>query len=147
MFTTVNKLNEGDRFKILIENEKDCYVYIFGIDGSESYVLFPYEKTSAYFGVTGTRTFPKKKSFTIEGRNDFDYMTIVASKVELNAKEISDKISNSAGDYYSDRVNDALKKIAVQSNQQKWSYSAGALMYDGDRKNKSAVYAVFQIQK
>jgi C1A family cysteine protease len=147
VFSTKTKMNEGDRFKILVENEKDCYIYIFGIDGSESYVLFPYEKTSAYFGVTGTRTFPKKKSFTIEGSNSYDYMTIVASKTELNPQAISDKISNSNGKMYSDRVNDALRRESLPFSKQNWSYADGAIMFEGDKQGKNAIYAVFQIQK
>ncbi len=147
VFNNVSRLQEGDRFKILVENDKDCYIYIFGIEESESYVLFPYEKTSAYFGVTGTRTFPKKKSFTIEGTNNYDYMTIVASKTELNPEAISQRISNSDGMYYSDRVDEALRKEAVPVAKQNWSYSQGAVMYEGDRKGKNAIYTVFQIKK
>jgi C1A family cysteine protease len=145
-FLNKTKLKEGDKFKIVVENSKDCYIYILSYENSDgSFTVFPYEKVSAYFGVTGTRTFPKKKSFTMEGSNDVDYMTIIASKEELDIDAINSRITQSSKPYYSERVDEALKKDAVPS--QNWVESEGTVSFEGDRKNKKLVYVVFNLNK
>jgi C1A family cysteine protease len=146
VFHNKDELKEGDKFKIVVENSKDCYIYILSYESGEgSFTVFPYKNVSAYFGVTGTRTFPKTKSFTMEGSNDYDYMTIIASKEELNIEAINKRIDKSRATYYSQRVAEALQKDAVAN--QDWVSVNGTISYEGDRKNKNVIYAVFNLKK
>lgn len=146
VFQNKDDLKEGDKFKIVVENSKDCYIYILSYENGEgSFTVFPYKNVSAYFGVTGTRTFPKTKSFTMEGNNEYDYMTIIASKEELNIEAVNKRISNSSAKYYSQRVDEALKKEAVPN--QDWVVSDGTIHFEGDRQNKNVIYAVFNLRK
>jgi hypothetical protein len=150
-FNFFNKtpLRKGDRFKIVFENSKDCYVYIFGLDvASEgSFTIFPYAKTSPYFGISGVRTFPKNKSFTIDADGDYDYMSVLISKKPLDAKAINAKINRNmtGGKYYFEWVQNAIKSELVDGVT--WGNVDNVLRFDGDRSGKNALLLCFQISK
>ena len=130
----------------MVENSKDCYVYIFGLDTDQSsYVLFPYKKTSPYFGVTGTRTFPKNKSFTVDDQGTADYMAIVASKEPIDENELNEAISNSDAGSFEARIKDALGAEMISNAA--WKIADDAIMFDGNRAGGNALVAVFRIDK
>ncbi len=145
-FATRQPLEAGESFKIVVENSKDCYVYIFGLETDEStYVLFPYKKTSPYFGVTGTRTFPKNKSFTVDDLGTQDYMAIVATKEPIDENELNEAISNSDAGSFEARIKDALGQQMITDAA--WKVADDAIMFDGNRAGGNALVAVFRIDK
>lgn len=112
VFRTASPIRKGDRFKIEVTNNVECYTYLFGqeADGS-TYVLFPYTpKHSPYCGITGTRIFPKDQSLTADEAGSTDVMAIV--------------VANQPMDY--PKINEALKANAAQGLDAKLAAVLGA---------------------
>ena len=116
VFQTVQPISKGDKFKVLVANSIECFMYIFGqeTDGS-SYVLFPYpengqrrSKYSAYCGITGTRLFPRDLSLTADNIGNKDLISVVVSKEEIDFFRFNDRINNSRQRTYVDKVREAL---------------------------------------
>ncbi len=122
-FETVTSIKVGTRFKMEVNNETECYIYIFGQDeNGKSFVLFPYlkpgetvSKHSPYCGITGYRLFPKSQSLEADNIGNKDYIAIVASRTELPYNEINQAISASARPTYADKVNEALRSRLAAS--------------------------------
>lgn len=145
-FENTTALKKGDSFKVGVNNGNVAYIYIFGAEASgESYQLFPYAKTSAYFNITGTRLFPKEKSFTVDEVGNKDYMAIVVSKEELSPEQINASINASKKSTYAERVTEALgNRIAANPN---WRVTDKGVEFDGKTGGKSAMLMVFGIHK
>lgn len=146
VFKTVNPIRKGDKFKILLANSIECYTYVFGqeTDGS-SYVLFPYtEKHSPYCGITGTRLFPKDESLKADDLGNSDFMAIVISKTQLDAKQFNQRINASRQSNYADKLKEALADQRVGSV----AFQVGeTIAFKADTKGKNAVGMVLQIDK
>jgi hypothetical protein len=118
-FQTTKPIKKGDKFKVLIANSIDCYIYVFGqeTDGS-SYVLFPYtEKHSSYCGITGTRLFPKDYSMVADDIGNKDYVAIVVSKEELDFNALNQKLSRSRSSSYAGKLQEALGNRQIRQLQ------------------------------
>ncbi|MBZ0205607.1 MAG: hypothetical protein K8H89_04735 [Flavobacteriales bacterium] len=92
VFRTTTPIRKGDRFKIEVTNNAECYTYLFGLetDGS-TYVLFPYTpKHSPYCGITGTRVFPKDQSLTADEIGNTDVMAILVANQPLDYPKINE---------------------------------------------------------
>lgn len=122
-FQTVSPIAVGTRFKMEINNETECYIYIFGqeVDG-RSFVLFPYlkpgetvSKHSPYCGITGYRLFPKAQSLEADSVGTRDYIAIVVSKDELDYNQLNEAISNSNQPAFAGKVNEALRRFQIRS--------------------------------
>ena len=110
VFKTTQPISKGDKFKVLVANSVECYIYVFGreTDGS-SYVLFPYtSKHSPYCAITGTRLFPKDYSMTADDIGNQDYIAIVVSKEELDYEQLNSRINSSRQRTYTGKVKEAL---------------------------------------
>lgn len=144
-FKTVTPVKKKERFKILIENSIECYVYVFGqeTDGS-SYVLFPYsEKHSAYCGITGTRLFPKEESLVPDEIGNKDFIAIVVSKKELDYKSINSAITSSRQQGYAGKLKDALKSRITNIK-----FKTGkTVSFDATTEGKDAVGMVIELDK
>ncbi len=146
LFENIEPLNKGESFKIAVNNSLDCYIYIFGMEATgESYLLFPYEKTSPYFGITGTRLFPKTKSFTVDDVGNKDYMAIIASKKPLDADKILERINSSSKKGFAARVNEAVGTQAMKSPA--WDVDNKGISFEGDTQGKNALTMIFAISK
>jgi hypothetical protein len=146
VFENVAPLRKGESFKVAVNNSVDCYIYIFGMEATgESYQLFPYPKTSPYFGMTGTRLFPKDKSLTLDNVGNKDYMAIIASKTSLNPEQINNKINNNRNGSYSKRVNAAIGTQALRNVD--WQVDSKGIQFEGDTQGKNALVMVFGINK
>lgn len=146
-YRTVKPLRKKDRFKILIANSIECYVYVLGqeTDGS-SYVLFPYtEKHSPYCGITGTRLFPKEESYVADEIGNKDYMAIVVSKQELDYQKLNNAINNSRQTSYVLKLREALgsQRITNLKFQAGQTVAFEAATADG----KNVVGMVLEIDK
>lgn len=145
-FRTASPIRKGDKFKVLIANSVECYIYVFGqeTDGS-SYVLFPYTpKHSAYCGVTGTRLFPKDYSMVADEVGSQDYIAIVVSKEELNFEDFNQKINRSNGATYAAKLRDALGN--KRARQVEFKQSAN-VAFEANTEQASAVGMVIEIPK
>ncbi|HMU45809.1 MAG TPA: C1 family peptidase [Chitinophagaceae bacterium] len=154
MFRTTSPITKGSRFKMSIENETECYIYIFGkeTDGS-SYVLFPYlkpgetvSKHSPYCGITGYRLFPKAQSFEADSIGNSDQIAIVVSKDELDYNQLNEAINRSGQTEYLDKVNDALQRIMIRSARFN-NTSDGTIYFKVDANDNKAVACVVTIDK
>lgn len=145
-FANTTPFEKGASFKIAVNNSMDCYLYIFGeeTDGS-SYILFPYEKFSPYFGVTGTRLFPRDKSLTADNKGTVDYMAIVATKEPIDFKQLNNRINNSSKQSYAARVREAVGKEAIANPD--WLVDTDGIQYSGESDGKNALIMVFEITK
>ncbi len=118
VFRTTSPIRKGDRFKIEVTNNAECYTYLFGLetDGS-TYVLFPYTpKHSPYCGITGTRVFPHDQSLTADEVGNMDVMAIL--------------VANQPLDY--PKINEAMKANAVQGLDAKLAAVLGDELTEAD---------------
>lgn len=146
VFQTTKPISKGDKFKVLIANTIECYIYIFGreTDGS-SYVLFPYtDKHSPYCGITGTRLFPKDYSMVADQVGNKDYVAIVITKEEIDFKQFNSRINSSRQGTYAAKVKDALGSQRITDV----NFQAGnTVVLKADRKEKNAVGMVIELDK
>jgi C1A family cysteine protease len=153
-FQTVSPIKVGTRFKVSIKNATECYIYIFGqeTDGS-SYVLFPYlnkgetvSKYSPYCGITGYRLFPKDKSLEADSIGSRDYIAVVVSREQLDYTALNEKINQASGSNYANKVNNALRDIAIAST--KYNNTAdGSMYFKVDANNNKAVASIVAFDK
>lgn len=145
-FKTVRPISKGDKFKVLVANSIECYIYVFGqeTDGS-SYVLFPYtEKHSAYCGITGTRLFPRDYSMVADQKGSTDYMAVVVSKKELDFKKLNSAINNSRQSSYASKLKEALGGEQINNV----SFKAGeTVSFSADAGGKNVVGMVLALDK
>ncbi len=145
-FRTVRPIKKGDKFKVLVANSIECYVYVFGqeTDGS-SYVLFPYtEKHSPYCGITGTRLFPKDYSMKADDIGNTDYMAVVVSKSELDYNQLNQMLNNSRQSTYAGKIREALGGQRITDA----SFKAGnTVAFDAELNGKNAVGMVIALDK
>ncbi len=146
IFRTKTPLNKGDKFKVLVANSIACNVYVFGMeaDGS-SYVLFPYtSKHSSFFGITGTRLFPKDYSMTLDEIGNKDYIAIVVTKTDIDFVGLNNKINRSQLPTYAQRLREALDDQLVTDVTFK---SDKTQQFVADIQDKNAVAMVVEIDK
>jgi hypothetical protein len=73
-------------------------------DGT-SYTLFPYTaKHSPYFGITGSRLFPRDHSFFADDVGTTDYFAIVLSAEPLDYDAFAQKLSAAQGINYANKL-------------------------------------------
>ncbi len=95
-FGTQTPLKVGDKFKMELTNNIECYIYVLGKELDNSCLtLFPYTpKHSSYCGVTGVRLFPRDYSFEVDSQGgNRDYMCVLISKIPLDYKKITSDVS------------------------------------------------------
>lgn len=145
VFETTQAVKKGTRFKIEFKNSIECYTYILGeeTDGS-SYVLFPYtEKHSPYFGITGTRLFPRQQSLMADEAGTRDRMLVLVSKKPLNPLDIRDKMNASAGNFLQ-KVNAAVGEQLIEGVE----FRPGDLIhFDARTAEKSIVGMILEVRK
>jgi hypothetical protein len=153
-FETVAPIHAGTRFKMEINNQTECYIYIFGqeTDGS-SYVLFPYlkpgekvSKHSPYCGITGYRLFPKAQSMEADTIGKRDYIAIVVSKDALDYNQLNSAISQGSGATYADKVNNAVRSLAISSARFD-NTDKGTMHFKVDANTNKAVACIVAIDK
>ncbi|MCS7076228.1 MAG: peptidase C1 [Bacteroidia bacterium] len=150
-FATPQRMPKNTRFKIELTNNSVCYAYVIGqeTDGS-SYILFPYtKKHSPYFGITGTRLFPKEESMRLDEIGNKDYMAIILSKDELNIQEINERISKSTAPTYEQRIREVLQQDLIPIKDIQFEVSADGVgaKFSANSKDKNALFMVIEINK
>ncbi len=146
VFQSASAIRKGDKFKVLIANSVECYVYVFGeeTDGS-SYVLFPYtDKHSPYCGITGTRLFPKDYSMTADQVGTKDRIAIVVSKQAMDFRKFNSAINASRQRTYADKLKEAMgnqrmTNIGFQAGQ--------TIAFEAQTQGKSLAGMVLELDK
>lgn len=146
LFETASPIAIGDKFKIEVSNNAECYTYIFGMEtDASSYVLFPYtEKHSPYCGITGTRLFPSDYSMQADNIGTEDYMAVVISSTPLDYNQVNTAINKAPGSSYQAKVNAALASQMMTGV----SYTAGnTIGFSGKLAPNTCVAVVMKIAK
>ena len=115
VFRTVRPVQTGQKFKVAVTNNVECYTYVFGQETDKSsYVLFPYtEQHSPYCGIVGTRVFPEDYSMVPDDVGQQDFIAVVVSKEPLNYNQINQTISASRRHTFAEKVDAALGQVQV----------------------------------
>lgn len=146
VFQTVKPIRKGDKFKVLVANSIECYIYVFGqeTDGS-SYVLFPYtDKHSPYCGITGTRLFPKDYSMKADELGATDYMAIVVSKTAIDFKKFNSALNTSTQRTYAGKLRETLANQRITDVK----FQAGkTIAFQANTRDKNAVGVVIALEK
>lgn len=135
VFRTARPVPKGQRFKIAITNNVECYIYVLGkeTDGS-SYVLFPYTaKHSPYCGITGTRVFPREESLVADQVGSRDQIAIIISKKPLDYAAINARISSQPRLGYLERLISVLQDQFVPACDFKVGNTISFSCETGDR--------------
>ncbi|HTF80331.1 MAG TPA: DUF4384 domain-containing protein, partial [Cytophagales bacterium] len=145
-YSTTTKVAPGTKFRIKVQNNVECYTYVFAqeTDGS-TYNIFPYtKKHSPYCGITGVRTFPKDKFFEPDNVGNKDYFAILVSSKPLDFLEINQKLSSARGSTYADKFKEVfgsqLSKDLLFNSENKVSFSTTF-------KDQSLAFVVIEVNK
>lgn len=102
-YTMSRPYPSGTRFKMVINNTKQSYVYILGSDKQNRVSpIFPYNSgdvvTSAVVPANSTVVMPSlHASFTLDEVTGEDYFMVFISQNELNMEELAAKVKNATG--------------------------------------------------
>lgn len=133
------------RFKVEVQNNQPCNVYILGQETDQStYVLFPYtEKHSPYCGIVGSRVFPKDHSMFPDDTGNLDYFVVIASNQPLNYTELNNQISRASGNSLEEKV-----KNVIGGELNNYQSNTGNNMINLDFKfEKNMAAAVIEVAK
>jgi hypothetical protein len=154
-FQTISPIAKKTSFKIELENNTPCYVYVIGMetDGS-SYVLFPYPtkenpaKTmfNPYCGITGYRLFPRGKKLEADEIGNQDFFAIITSKEALDVFALNNAINQNKAMGFGNAVNAAIKRQSINGVQFN-AASNGTIGFTTSVGDKSAVACVIAIDK
>ena len=146
VFRSRSALRKGSKFKIMINNQVECYTYILGAETTgETYVLYPYTaKHSPYFGITGRRLFPRDYSLTLDQVGNRDYMAVIFSKEPLNYEDIQGGMNRSRQPSFMLRmveqlVNDFVPECSFQDGN--------AISFDCRTGGKNALGVIIELDK
>lgn len=147
LFRTIRPVVKGDRFKIEVSNNAECYIYLFGQEADKSsYVLFPYTpKHSPYCGITGTRVFPRDHSLTVDAVGGTDMMAIVVANQPLDYPKLNQAMNASNARDLEAQLTAALG--AELTDAAAPSYSQGETFGAKVRADRTALAIVLQIDK
>ena len=142
LFRTTGKVSPGTRFKIKIQNNIECYGYIFGQEtDNSSYVLYPSTaKHSAYCGVTGSRVFPHSQSLTPDDKGTRDAFAVLISRKPIDYKKTNDAISAMRNDDYYAAFKSALGNQLI--NNINFRTSTGVSFTAPSADNKMALFVI-----
>lgn len=146
VFESASPLKIGQKFKVKITNNVECYIYIFGKEtDNTSYVLFPYTpKHSAYCGITGTRIFPRDYSMEVDKIGNKDVIAILVSKQKLDFKAFNDKLTQDKNTDFSNRL---FKQVENEKITNVTFQKTNSISFTSDVEDKSILPLIIEINK
>lgn len=141
-----NPLRIGQKFKMKISNNAECFVYIFGKESDNgSYVLFPYTpKHSAYCGITGTRIFPRDYSMEPDKIGNKDYFAVLVTKEKLDYKAFNEKLNADKQTDFAQRI----MNLCAQNEIKDIRFGNGSnISFSAETKDKNIVPFIIEVQK
>ncbi|MCC6372991.1 MAG: DUF4384 domain-containing protein [Bacteroidia bacterium] len=145
-FTSASNLQIGQKFKVKITNNVECYIYIFGKESDNgSYVLFPYTtKHSAYCGLTGTRVFPRDYSMEVDKVGNKDVIAVLISKQRLDFKALNEKLTADKNTDFATRLFSLVEEERINDVSFK---SSNGISFSSETNGKSIVPLIIEITK
>jgi len=143
---TETPIRKGDKFKMSITNNIECYIYLFGeeTDGS-AYTLFPYTpKHSPYCGITGTRVFPKDYSMQADEKGTSDRFAIVITKVPIDYVKFNEAINASKSNSFIEKIN---MTIGTSKSEIKMDKSGAEIAFKGKLRGNEFFVAFVEMEK
>jgi hypothetical protein len=136
----------GQKFKMKVTNNIECYVYIFGKESDNgSYVLFPYTpKHSAYCGITGTRLFPRDYNMEPDKIGTKDHFAVLVSKKRLDYKALNEKLNADKTTDFAQRI----MNLCAEDKIEDVNFTAGnSISFNAETKDKSIVPVIIEVDK
>lgn len=136
--------NGGDRFRLMVTNNLECYVYIVGEESDGScYLLFPYTpKHSPFCGITGTRLFPKDHNLYPDETGRLDRFAVVVSDKPIDFDKMVIALNASRG-----TLRRRLNELEGHRNAQ-WKTASGiATTLPWEKGSGVLLSAVIEVQK
>ena len=146
IFSTSNTIKKGTKFKVEIENEAACYIYIFGKETDNSaYTLFPYtSKHSPYCGIIGSRIFPRDYSMMADEISNQDEIAVLIAKKPIDYIALTKSLNESKQLNFATRFFDLIQSITVKKiNYQSNDY----IGFETKLNGKNTVGFILQIDK
>ncbi len=146
LYSTVQLVKMGTKFKVEFKNNIECYIYIFGKEtDNSSYVLFPYTpKHSAYCGVTGTRVFPRDQSMSPDEKGTKDYICVLISKNQLDYKAMNEKFNADQSKDFQSRINELISDDLITDVEFKVDEK---VKFEANASSKNIVPIIIEINK
>jgi hypothetical protein len=159
VFSSVNKVADGTKFKIEFKNNDACYTYLLGFENDgRANVLFPTpdssnksrSRFSPYCGVSGYRVFPKGANLVPMEGGVKDVFAIIVSKRPIDAFALRDAVNrNRTGDFTS-RINAAATALGGISTAATYSNStaaSGAMQMASPAGDLGIISSIIEINK
>lgn len=146
VFAVASPMKIGQKFKMKLTNNIECYVYIFGKESDNgSYVLFPYTaKHSAYCGITGTRLFPRDYNMEPDKIGNKDYFAVLISKKRLDYKALNEQLNSDKNTDFAQRI---LNLVAADKVEDVNFNLSNSVSFNADTKDKSIVPVIIEVDK
>lgn len=146
IYSTLQPLKMGTKFKVEFKNNIECYIYIFGKEtDNSSYVLFPYTpKHSAYCGVTGIRVFPRDQSMSPDEKGTKDYICVLISKNQLDYKSMNEKFNTDKSKDFQSRINELISNDLITDVEFKVDEK---VKFEANASSKNIVPIIIEINK
>ncbi|WP_342084925.1 C1 family peptidase [Dyadobacter sp. OTU695] len=144
-YTMSRPYPSGTRFKMIVNNTRQSYVYILGSDKENRVsAIFPYHSenlvTSAVVPANSSVVMPSLyASFTLDEVTGEDYFVVFISQNELNLEELTTKVKNAAGTIVQ-KAYAALGEEFISSKE--IDYQAGKVAYEVKGGRKGSVVPI-----
>jgi hypothetical protein len=146
IYAVASPMRIGQKFKMKVTNNIECYVYIFGRETDNgSYVLFPYTaKHSAYCGITGTRLFPRDYNMEPDKIGNKDYFAVLISKKRLDYKALNEKLNADKSTGFGKRIMNLVAEDKIEDV----NFELGtSISFNAETKDKSIVPIIIEVDK
>lgn len=148
VFETTAPVKTNTRFRVEINNLKECYIYVFGEDANTSNILFPYtNKHSPFCGITGSRLFPRDYAMETDNVGTKDLMALVISKEQIDFTALNNAIKSSAQTSYAAKVADAVKNYKPIANARISASADGTMYLKSENDPNSLVALIVEVNK
>lgn len=144
-YTMSRHYASGTRFKMIVNNTRQSYVYILGSDKENRVsAIFPYHSgdlvTSAVVPANSSVVMPSlHSSFTLDEVTGEDYFMVFISQNELNLEELAAKVKNATGTIVQ-KAYAALGEEFIPSRE--IAYQPGKVAYEVKGGRKGSVVPI-----
>lgn len=144
VFRPKNPIWSNQQLKILAHNSINCYTYLLQETKNEkSEVLFPYStKHEAYFGISGSRMFPKKQSLRLNNEDKPQHFAIIFSKRALNWENVNNLVNASRQPTFSGKIRETLMLEEVENIEFK---DGKSVEFKCDLNDRNTVTVILEI--
>jgi hypothetical protein len=149
VFQTISPVKVGSKFKIEINNIKECYIYVLAdsLEASSS-VLFPYTPKHAPFcGITGSRVFPRDWDMSPDNIGTKDRLAVIISKEALDYKALNAAVNASRQTGFAAKVAEAVRNYKPITKVQYRAESNGTMYAKSEGDPNSTMFMIVEVDK